>query len=160
MVVDGEADVVNGDINLPARRLAQQARRAQRPRVAGAQDLLQVGERQPGVDDVLDDQHVLAVERRVQVLQQPDFTGTRRPLRVAGHGHEVHRDAAVHEADQVRHEHERALQHRDDVQILRVVGPDLGGQFGHTALELFGGNEDVGRATVDHRSGMILLGSS
>ena len=42
---------------------------------ARAQDVLQVGERQPGVDDVLDDDDVAAVERRVEVLQQPHLAG-------------------------------------------------------------------------------------
>ena len=67
-------------VDLAARRLAQQARGPQRRGSAGAEDVLQVGERQAGVDDVLDDHHVLAVERRVEVLQQPHFAGARRAL--------------------------------------------------------------------------------
>ena len=40
-----------------------------------AQDVLQVGERQPGVDDVFDDEDVPAVERGVEILQQPHLAG-------------------------------------------------------------------------------------
>jgi len=66
---DGEADIFHLDVDLPARRLAEKACRAQRLRVATAQDILQVVERQAGVDDVLDDHDVAAVERRVEVFQ-------------------------------------------------------------------------------------------
>ena len=34
------------------------------------------------------------------------------------------------------------------------------GQFGDAALELFGGNQDAGRATIDHRSCMIPRGTA
>ena len=59
--------------------LSRQAVRSDRGS-AGAQDVLQVGERQAGVDDVFDDEDVAAVERGVEVLQQPHFAGTGRAL--------------------------------------------------------------------------------
>ena len=57
-VLDREADVLHLHVDRPAGRLAEQARRAQRLRAARAQDLLEVGQRQAGVHDVLDDDHV------------------------------------------------------------------------------------------------------
>jgi len=38
----------------------------------------------------------------------------------------------MHGADQVGDEHEAALQHRDDEQVLAGFGGDLGGHFGIT----------------------------
>ena len=60
VIVDGEADVLDRHVHLPARGLAQEARGAQRARVSRPEDLLQVGERQAGVHNFLDDDGVLA----------------------------------------------------------------------------------------------------
>ena len=125
--------------------LSRQAVR-ERLRAARAQDVLQVGERQPGVDDVFDDEDVLAVERGVEVLQQPDFAGAGRALGVARHGHEVERDVAVHVAHQIGQEHERALEHGDNVQAVGEVAADVGGHLGDARLDLVGGEQDIGRA--------------
>src|ERR1700674_4671105 len=75
MVRDREADVLDLDVHLPPRRLAQQAGRTKGLRTARAKDVLQVHESQAGIDDVLDDHHVLAVEGGVEVLEKPDLAG-------------------------------------------------------------------------------------
>src|ERR1043166_9397616 len=69
VILDREADVLDGHVDLPARRLAQQTRRAQRFRIARAENLVGGGERQTGVDDVVDDNDVASVERQVEVLE-------------------------------------------------------------------------------------------
>src|SRR3954469_18064895 len=51
LVFDREADVLDLDVDFPARGLAQQAGGAEGPRGARTQDVLQIGERQPGVHD-------------------------------------------------------------------------------------------------------------
>src|SRR6187399_2301008 len=61
-IVDFETDVIDGDGCFPPRRLAEQTRRAKASRVARAQNVLQVGEGESGVDDVFDDEDVAAVE--------------------------------------------------------------------------------------------------
>src|SRR6185436_5585044 len=61
-VFDGEADVTDFYVDLPARWFTQETRGAQRLRIARAQNLLQIMQRQAGVDDVLDDNHVAALE--------------------------------------------------------------------------------------------------
>ena len=72
LVGHGEADVAEREVvdEAPVRRsssvtAARLAGLAQRERSA------EEVERQPGVDDVLDEQHVAAVERRVEVLEEP-----------------------------------------------------------------------------------------
>src|SRR5262245_49837682 len=60
VILDREPDVVHLDLDFPARRLAEQARRLQRLRRACLQQVLQVMQRQAGVDDVLDENDVAA----------------------------------------------------------------------------------------------------
>src|SRR5205814_1105622 len=94
-IVDREADVVDADRHLPPGRFAEKAGSAQHFRPASPENLLQIGEGLPGVDDVLDDEHALAVERSIEVLEQSHFSGARRALGVAGDGDEVEGDDAV-----------------------------------------------------------------
>ena len=147
-ILDREADVLDLDVDLAPRGLAEEAGRAQRLRAARPQDVLQVGERQAGVDDVFDDDDVAAVERRVEVLQQPDLAGRRRALGVARHRHEVERDVAVHVAHEIRQEHERALEHRDKMQAVGEVAADLGGQLGDPRLNLRFGQSRTSRRSA------------
>ena len=122
-------------------------------RIARAEDVLQIGERQPGVDDVLDDEHVLAVERGVEILEQPHFAGARRAFRVARDGHEVERHVAAHVPDEIRQEHEGALEHARR----RAGRPGKSrrissGQFGDALLDLRGDSRiSVGRDSVSGR---------
>src|SRR5690242_2291350 len=61
LVLDVEPDVLDRHLDAAPRRLAQKARGAKRARTARLEDVLQIGERQPGVDDVFDDDDVAAV---------------------------------------------------------------------------------------------------
>jgi hypothetical protein len=97
-----------------------------------------VGEREAGVDDVLDDDHIAAVERRIEILQQADFAGGGRALGVARHRHEIHRHVAGRVADEIRQEHERAFEHRDDVKVVGEVSTDLQGERLDPFLNLVG----------------------
>ena len=130
-ILDLEADVVHLDVDLPPRRLAEQARRPQRRGTARAQYLLQVGQRQPGIDDVLDDDDVAPLERR---CRDPSGAGPGRRLRafaVARHGHEVQRAVAVACAREIRQEHECALQHGDEVHAVGMIAMDFRSQLAH-----------------------------
>src|SRR5437868_13055855 len=136
VVLDTEPDVLDLDVDLAPRRFAEKARRAQRLRSARAQNLLQIHQRQPGVDDVFDDHDVAALERGIEILQQPDLAGTGRALRVARHRHEIERNKAVYVANQIREEHERALEHGDQVQAVRKVAPDVDRELANTLTDL------------------------
>ncbi len=71
--------------NLHRLRLAEQRHHLDRGRVPAAEVPEQPGQRQPRVDDVLDDQHVPAADVPVQVLEDPDHArragGRRRTTR-------------------------------------------------------------------------------
>src|SRR6185437_15676021 len=56
-ILDGEAEVVDGDLDLGARRFVEQGADLEARRVAGVEELEEVGDGEAGVDDVLDEQH-------------------------------------------------------------------------------------------------------
>src|SRR3989442_2762745 len=82
-----EADVLDLHVDLPPRRLTQQAGRPQRLWTARAEDILQIRERETGVDDVLDDDDALAVEGRIEIFEETHLAGAGRALGVARERH-------------------------------------------------------------------------
>ena len=135
-IVNREADVLDGDIHLPARGLAEQTRRAKRLGVPGPEDVLQVGQCQARIHDVFDDDDIAAVERGVEILEHPDLAGARPGLRIARNRHEIERHRAVHVPDQVGEKHEGALQNSHQVHVVRGVAPDFSRQLGDPFLNL------------------------
>ena len=132
LVLDLESDIFDLDVDLAAAGLAQQAGGPQDFRVAGAQDILQVVQREARVDDVFDDNDVAALQRRVEVFEQPHFAGAFRGGAVARDRDEVERHrAGRHRAGQVGEKDEGALEDGHEMQRLavRVVGVDLRGEL-------------------------------
>src|SRR6187397_1062021 len=73
-ILDRESDVVHVHVGLPPRGLAEKAGGPKCLRETRPQNALKVREREPGVDDILDDDNVLAVERDIEVFLKADFT--------------------------------------------------------------------------------------
>ena len=69
LVRDLEADIPHGNVDLTAPGLRQQRTDLELGGLARLQVAHQVRERQPGVDDVLDDEHVAAGDVDVEVLE-------------------------------------------------------------------------------------------
>ena len=126
LVRDLEADVAHGHVDLAPLGLRQQGADLERGRLARLQVAHQVRERQPRVDDVLDDEHVPARDVDVEVLEDPhDARGVGRRA-VARDRHEVDLARDDELAHQVGHEEDGALEHADEQQVAaRVVGRDL-----------------------------------
>jgi hypothetical protein len=83
-----------------------------------------------------DQDHVLAAEVGVQVLEQPDHPGALGGGAVAGHGHEVHLVRHGEPAAEVGHEHHGPFEHADEQHLVtRVVPGDAVGQLGHLLLD-------------------------
>src|SRR4029079_359263 len=110
----------------PPRWLVEQADRLEGPRTPGSQNLLQVAQRRPRVDDVFDDDDVAIGERAVEILEETDLAGARGSRFVAGYRDEVDRHLARHRARQIGREHERPLQHDDEMWLRAVVADALG----------------------------------
>jgi hypothetical protein len=92
LVGDHEADVADGQVlDEPPVRPVEQRHGRERRRGAQRECLAEVVERQPGVDDVLDDQDVTAGELDVEILEQANAGMAARvgAGRVAGELEEV-----------------------------------------------------------------------
>jgi hypothetical protein len=73
LVRDDEADVANGQVVDEATvRAVEERRGGERARLAELERLAQEPQCQAGVDDVLDEDHVAALDLRVEVLEQAD----------------------------------------------------------------------------------------
>src|SRR5262245_53070587 len=83
LVFDAEPDVLDPDVDLAPRRFAEEARRTHVAWRAGFQNVLQIRERQTGVDDVFHDQDVAAFDRTVKILDQLYLPGRLRARPVA-----------------------------------------------------------------------------
>src|SRR5206468_4042364 len=99
-VRDSKPDVSKVEVDQPARRLVQQRAHLQRRRLARAQAAQHVVQRQPGVDDVFDDQDVPALDRVIEILEQAHHARG-IPAGAAGDGQEIHRDREAEVAEPV-----------------------------------------------------------
>ena len=100
---------------------------------------------QAGIDDVFDDDDVAAFETGVEVLGQAHFAARRGAGPVAGAGHEVDGDIALHGANQVAEEKEGALEHADKMQLAsRKVLPDFLGEVVNAGGEFVRTDHDSG----------------
>ena len=85
-----------------ARRLVEQRADLDARGRARAQQVHQVGDRQPGVDDVLDEEHVLVLDGPREVLRDLHDAARLGPLAVRAHAEEVDAQRQVDGARQVR----------------------------------------------------------
>jgi len=119
---------------------------------ARARNPKQVGQRAAGVDDVLDDQHVAPLDRRVEVLEDADNARGIGLCSVRRHGHEVHLDVDVQVTHEVGEEEHRSLEHPHEQQAPALVVPrDLLAQLAHPMFELVALDQDLADA-VAHRA--------
>src|SRR6266568_2228812 len=121
LVRDLEADPADVDVDLPPRGLGHQSRHLERGRLTRLEVPDQVRERQARVDDVLDDEHVAALDVDVEILEDAHDTRAVGGRAVARDGHEVDlaRDGQV--PHQVGHEEDGALEHADEQRVATVV---------------------------------------
>ena len=153
---DGEAHVAQaGPVHGRDRLPGQQRAHLEAGRVAGGQHPAQVGEREPGVHDVLDEQDVAILELDVEVFHDAHDAGGAGRGTVRGHGHEVDLVVDRDGPDEIAQEHERAFEHgheeRDPAAVVRADGfaqlTDALVQFGggqqHLARPRLGSAEPV-----------------
>src|SRR5205823_2079421 len=123
----------------------------------------QVGQREARVDDVLDDEHVPAVDVDVEVLEDPHDAGRVGGGAVARDRHEV--DLAGHAdlAHQVGHEEDGALQHADEQEVASlVVGRDLPAELADPLVQAVLVDQDLADRSLElsllavHRSSSLV----
>ena len=116
------------------------------------EELAQIGEREAGVEDVLDDQHVLALDGMVEVLDELDRAGGALALAVAGGGDKVEGGVDLDGSRQVGQKECRALEHADHDQLFAVqVTGDLRAHLGDALGDLLAGIKNF-KALVGHGS--------
>jgi hypothetical protein len=127
LVGDREPDVADGKIlDEPAVRTVEQRDGRERRGVAEAQRLAKVVEGQPGVDDVLDDQHVAPGDLLVKVLQEAD-AGVAAGIGIGPVGGELDEVEGMRDRNRTREvgdEDEARLQRRDEQRLQAVVVAD------------------------------------
>ena len=147
LVRDDEADVANGQVVDEATvRTVEKCRGDERMRLAELERLAEKAQRQTGVDDVLDKDHVPALELRVEVLEQADPA---RPaeLRIGAEAGELDEVDRVEDRDRPREvgeEDDRRLERRDEQRLAAlVVAGDLRAELANARLDLFRSEVDL-----------------
>jgi hypothetical protein len=152
LVGNGEADVAHREVlDEAAIRAVEQGDGRHRARVAEQQRLAQVVHRQPGVDDVLDDQDVAAVDAGVEILEQPD-SALRGAVGAPVIGRKLDEVEVVEDrrrAREIGEEDEAGLERRDEQRLEAVVvGRDLRAELRDAALDLLAAEVDLANAGV------------
>src|SRR5438552_4158809 len=94
-------------------------------RRSGADDVLQVRQRQSCIDDVFDDDDVAPLDAAVEVLEDLHLPGRLGARSVARDRHEVERRRAGKLPREIREEDERALQDADQMDAVRMIAMNL-----------------------------------
>jgi hypothetical protein len=150
-VRDLEADVANRQIHTPALGLGEQRADLERARLAGAQVLEQIVQGQPGIDDVLDQEHIAIGDRGVEVLEDPDHARGVGRRAITGDRHEVDLARDFELPHQVGEEEDGALEHADHHQVATgVVAVDLGAELDDPPLQLLGLDQGLADVRVVH----------
>jgi hypothetical protein len=125
LVGDGEADVAHREaLYEPPVRPVEQRHGRERRRAAQSQRLADEVQRQSGVDDVLDEEDVAALDCDVEILQQPHASlPATAGACVAGEGDEVELVKDRGRAAQIGDEDDARLQRRDEDRLAALVVP-------------------------------------
>ena len=82
-ILDCESDIVDLHLGLASRGFVEKTGCPKALREARPQDVLQIRKCKSSVDDVLDDDAVLAVQRRIEIFLKADFARSGRAFRLA-----------------------------------------------------------------------------
>jgi hypothetical protein len=144
LVRDRETDVADREVFDEAAVGAVEERgRRQRRGPAEPQGADEEVEREAGVDDVLDHEHVAVLDRGLEVLEQPDAAAAA----VSGDLEEVEFVWDLERAREVGQEDEARLQRRDEDRVgVDVVQRDLRRQLANAAADLLTREVDLADA--------------
>ena len=150
LVRNGEADVAHRQVlDQAAVRAVEQRDDRERRRRAERQRLAEVVEREPGVDDVLDDQDVSSRKLRVEIFEQADprVAAAVGAGRVARELEEIETVRNPKRAREVGDEDEARLQRRNEKRLATlVVASDLTAELADTRLQLLAREVDLAEA--------------
>lgn len=122
-------------------RLREEAGDAQRLRTADLEDLREVVDRRAGIDNVFDEQDVLAFDVFGQIVLDPNLSGRMHAL-ITRYADELDFAVEIDGAREVTQEYERALQNSDERQLLTsVITADLCAERFDSCIKLGGVDE-------------------
>jgi hypothetical protein len=159
LVGDGEADVPHRQVlDEAAVRAVEERDGRERARAAQPEGADEVVERQPGVDDVLDNEDVPALDARVEVLEEPDRRAASGLAgAVAGQLDEIDVMQDRERAREVGKEDQARLQGGDEQRLAAgVVDGDLGTELLDPGRDLLAGEVDLADPIV--REGRPVFG--
>ena len=144
LVGDFEGYVVGFDGNEAALGLVEAGCDFERCRLVLEHEAAQIAQREAGVEDVFDDDDVLALDGVVDVLDELDGAGGDAGAAVAGDGDEVECVVDLNGAGEVGEEDGRAFEDADeDDGLAGVVGGDLCADLAGAIGDLLFGEENL-----------------
>src|SRR6187200_274428 len=129
LVRHGEPDEAQRQLlDEPSVRAGEERHGGETRRLAKTEGATEEVQREPGVDDVLDEQYVTAFERRVDVFQKPDSTVL--PVSVRSELDDIEGVGNAKRSRQVGEEDDARLQwsHEDGIETVVRIG-DLGAEL-------------------------------
>lgn len=127
--------------------------------VASGKVLAQVVEREATVDNVFDDDDVSTSEVDIKVLHDANDAAGLRCGSVGRHRHEVEFYGKRNGAGDVGHEHDCALEDRNEQwRSAGIVGSDFFAEFSDALLNRFVGDEDLTKMGIDIGMRMFVTG--
>ncbi len=143
VVRNTETDIVGVDLFQPPRRLVEQSGDAKRTRLVPLKETAQKRKREPGIEDVFDQDDVFVLDRLVEILDELDGSARSLSFSVARDGDEVEGAGQADGAREVGEKDGRALEHSNQYHGLTVViSIDLAAKLGYARLNLFAAVED------------------
>src|SRR3970040_2417184 len=143
-VGDVDHEVIDFHVLLETLTVPHQDAGLQGGRFAREQDIQEVFERVPGVDDILDEQNVLPRDVRTEIHDEAHGPGRCGVLPVGGKGHEIDAPGDGEKPGKVGKENEAPPKNADQEQFLRlvVIRGLLTCQLPDPMPDLFLGNEN------------------
>src|SRR5258708_2991924 len=139
-----EAQVGRLDHLVARLRFIQQRADAHAGWAALLQALHQIAQREAGVYDVLDDQHVLPRDRRLQILEDAYDTAGFGAVAVAADRHEIQLQRILHLAAEGHHEPHGALEEAQQQHVFSAVNSgDRRRQLADARLQLLRADQDL-----------------
>jgi hypothetical protein len=141
---NGKAYVVCLNLLQAARRLVEQRGDAQGFGMLLKEKFAQVGEGEAGIENIFDQQNILALDRSIEVLDELDRAGGSLPFAIAGGSNKVEGGIGLNGSGEIGKKEGRALEHSDHHQLFTVhVSGNLSAHFGHTLGDLLAGIENL-----------------
>ena len=138
-----ETNIISLDSLGTPRHFIQQSSDPQRLRPVRLQQVPDVSQRQASVENIFDQDEILAFHRAVHILYQPYFAALPFGISVTGNGNEIEADVELDLPRQVSQKNSRSLEHADQQnRFAGKIGSDARAQLGYLGRDLPARNQN------------------